>query len=304
MSKYNGCIFLISSRVKVLKECLRLLFLNYNHKYSYPVLVFYFDNIYNEGFIKDIHQSISHNIQFIPIDYKIPEHLKESDLFYNRDYLSYVRKCFPKSRLGYLHAITWKSNFSNNKLLQQYDWSIMIDDDSFFTKPINFDFFEILDTNNCYFGSAYTKTEVYPNERDCRQQLHNFTKQFCTKHNIIPKNKILKKFLNEDSDIYLMGPKQRKIENTPLTWNCGNCNIFNMKMFRTDTWKKWNQEFNDSGGGYLHRWGDIEVIGLYAHIFLDKPLYDFRLIEQQLFETGNTSWLRVGTAPGTLDGKQ
>ena len=74
-------------------------------------------------------------------------------------------------------------------------------------------------------------------------------------------------------------------------------------MFKTDSWKKWNQAFNDLGGGYLYRWGDIEVIGLYAYIFLEKPLYDFRLIEQKLYETGNTSWLRVGPAPGTVDGQ-
>lgn len=303
MSKYNGCIFLISSRVKVLKKCLELLFINYNHKYNYPVLVFYFDNIYNEEFIKDIHQSISHNIKFISIDYKIPEHLKESDLFYNKYHLNYVKKCFPKSRLGYLHANYFWNNFCNYHQLQEYDWSIRIDDDSFFTKAINFDFFEVLDTNNCHFGSGYTKTEVYPNERDCRQQLHHFTKSFCTKYKIVPKSEILKKYLHEDNDDYLMGPQKKKKESTPLIWNCGNCNVYNMEMFKTDSWKKWNQAFNDLGGGYLYRWGDIEVIGLYAYIFLEKPLYDFRLIEQKLYETGNTSWLRVGTAPGTVDGQ-
>ena len=34
---------------------------------------------------------------------------------------------------------------------------------------------------------------------------------------------------------------------------------------------------------YKYRWGDIEVIGLYSYIFLDKPLYDFKLAEKNLY---------------------
>jgi hypothetical protein len=56
-----------------------------------------------------------------------------------------------------------------------------------------------------------------------------------------------------------------------------------MNMFKTETWKKWNDEFNKFAGGYKYRWGDIEVIGLYSYIFLDKPLYDFKLAEKNLY---------------------
>ena len=35
---------------------------------------------------------INENIKFINIDYKIPENINESELFYNRTYLNYVKK--------------------------------------------------------------------------------------------------------------------------------------------------------------------------------------------------------------------
>lgn len=299
MSSHNGCIFMISSRVKVLKLCLELLFKNYNNKFKYPVLIFYFDDIYTKEFIDDIHKNINENIKFINIDYKIPENINESELFYNRTYLNYVKKCFSKNRIGYLHAnYFWNNFFKYNELLQ-YDWGMRIDDDSFFINSIDFDFFEILNKNNYMFGSGYTKNDVYPNERDCRQELHNFTRDFCNNYKIEPKNKFLKKCLEDNNDEYLMGPNKKKREKTELIWNCGNCNVYNMKMFKTENWKKWNDKFNKFAGGYKYRWGDIEVIGLYAYIFLDKPLYDFKLKKKKLYETGNTNFIRVGTAPST-----
>ena len=69
-----------------------------------------------------------------------------------------------------------------------------------------------------------------------------------------------------------------------LKWNCGNCNVYNREMFNTETWKTYVQEFNDLAGGYRYRWGDCEVIGLYAYMHLDNPLIDFKLRSRGLYE--------------------
>ena len=55
-------------------------------------------------------------------------------------------------------------------------------------------------------------------------------------------------------------------------------------MFDCNEWKDYLNEFNKVGGGYRYRWGDIEVIGLYAYMYLDNPLIDFDLIQKGLYK--------------------
>ena len=97
--KHNAAIYLLSSRVLLLEKCLDNLFKNWNYKYNYPVYVHFFDNIYSEKFIEKINNKISKNISFHKVEYKVPKHISESDLFYNKKYLRYVRESFPKKRL-------------------------------------------------------------------------------------------------------------------------------------------------------------------------------------------------------------
>lgn len=69
-----------------------------------------------------------------------------------------------------------------------------------------------------------------------------------------------------------------------LDWNLGNLNIYNSKMFKTKEWEQYNKEFNEIAGGYRYRWGDIEVIGLFAYMHLDIPLINFDLKSKGLYE--------------------
>ena len=55
-------------------------------------------------------------------------------------------------------------------------------------------------------------------------------------------------------------------------------------MFETDSWKKFNKEFNKIAGGYRYRWGDCEVLGIYAYIHLDPPIINFDLKSKGLYE--------------------
>ena len=265
----KGCIFLISARKNVLKSCLTFLNDNYNSNFNYPVLIFYHGKKYDdENFRKSI-KSINLNTKysFHKIKAKIPEHLTEKDMFWNLPNNRYA-KGFGKKREGYLHANYFWNNFMNFKELKDFDYMIRIDDDSWFKKPIDYDFFEELDKKNGYFGTGFTWNHYGPNHLETRQNLFVWIKDYVKRYDINVKNKQLKESLN--------GEINNKNFHT-LDWNLGNLNIYNRKMFETGEWKQYNNEFNKLAGGYRYRWGDIEVIGLFAYIHLDNPIVNLDL---------------------------
>ena len=158
--------------------------------------------------------------------------------------------------------------------LNEFDYLMRIDDDSWFKEKLEFDFFNELDKRNGMFGTGFTWNHFHSNHLDTRHNLFNWIKYYVDKYNVDVKNKQLKESLNGSIDNELFHT---------LKWNCGNCNVYNREMFNTETWKIYLQEFNDLAGGYRYRWGDCEVIGLYAYMHLDNPLIDFRLRDQGLY---------------------
>ena len=109
-----------------------------------------------------------------------------------------------------------------------------------------------------------------------RINLFNWTKEYIKKEAIKVKDKKLRESLNGDVDNLLFHS---------LEWNSGNCNVYNRKMFETDSWKKFNKEFNKIAGGYRFRWGDCEIIGIYCYIHLDPPIINFDLKSKGLYES-------------------
>ena len=273
----NKCIFLISARYTLLRQCLTLLDSNYNQHHNYPILIFYHntlsDTYDNEYFREDIRR-INNNtkIRFHSIDAKIPDHIKEQDLFWNlgNPYASNFR-----GRIGYLHANYFWNNFMNHPELDEFDYLMRIDDDSWFKNKLDFDFFDELDNRNGMFGTGFTWNHFNPNHLQTRHNLFNWIKYYVDKYNINVKNEQLRESLN--------GPVDNELFHT-LKWNCGNLNVYNREMFNTDSWKIYLDEFNELAGGYRYRWGDCEVIGLYAYMHLDNPLIDFELRSKGLYE--------------------
>ena len=99
----NKCIFLISARDNLLKQCLTLLDSNYNQHHNHTTLIFYHGNRYNDKGYQDSIKSINTQTEyrFHSIDAKIPDHIQEQDLFWNlgNQYASNFR-----GRIGYLNA--------------------------------------------------------------------------------------------------------------------------------------------------------------------------------------------------------
>lgn len=269
------CIFLISARNNLLKDCLTFLDENYNKEHNYTTLIFYHGNRYDNQEYQDLIKSINPQTEyrFHSINLKIPNHLEEKDMFWNFPN-SYARS-FGRRRFGYLHAINFYCNFINYSEFDEFDGMMMIDDDAWFKEKLNFDFFDELDRGNGMFGTSFTWNHFHPNHLDTRHNLFNWIKYYVDKYNVDVKNEQLKESLNGDVDNELFHT---------LKWNSGNCNIFNRKMFNGKYWKQYSYELNKIAGTYRYRWGDCEVIGLYAYIHLDNPLIDFELRSKGLYE--------------------
>ena len=294
--KYNAAIYLLSSRTKLLEKCLTRLHENWNNQYGYPVYVHYFNNIYSDKFIKRIKKNISEKIFFNQISYEIPENIQEKDLFYNRTEIEYVKKSFPKSRLGFLHGERFWTNITSfgktgcliNEL-SDYDYLMRIDDDSNFKKKINFDLFDGLKNNNVC--SAYLYNNINSRTLDTRRELWNFFKRYLKKFNYKPINNQLKKAFNEDNEMLMH----------QLLWTAGNCNLYNMTEFkRNPQWNEYLNELNEFGGDYKYRWGDIETIGLFVYTHFEKGPLDLKIREKGYYDNKFPTYLS-GYAPGVDD---
>ncbi len=290
--KNNAAIYLLSSRVLILEQCLLNFYKHWNYKYDYPVYIHYFDNIYSNEFIKKIKTTISKKIYFYQIDYKVPEHIDEKDLFYNRVEIPYVKKYFSKKRLGYLHGERFWLNLTSYgevgclvKELEKYDYLMRIDDDSYFKDKIDFDLFDIL--KEYPLASAYMYNRYDDRIRDTRIGLWDFYKSYLKKFNYIPKNSNLRKAVNENNELMMHR----------LYWTAGNCNLYNILEFKKKPWDEYQKELNRFGGHYKYRWGDLETIGLFCYTHFDKEPYNFNLKEKGLYSDKFPSYLS-STAPG------
>jgi hypothetical protein len=277
--KHNAAIYLLSSRTLLLEKCLSNLFRNWNNKFNYPVYVHHFDNIYSKKYIEKINRTISKNIFFHQIEYKVPDHINEKDLFYNKKHLRYVRESFSKKRLGFLHGQRfWLNLTSYGKFgcivneLKQYDFLMRIDDDSNFKGKIDFDLFDVLKTNP--IATAYMYNTYSYRVADTRMGLWEFYKSYLKKYNYFPKNILLKKALDEDNEIIMHN----------LFWTAGNCNLYNIQQFKKKPWDEYQEELNKFGGHYKHRWGDLETIGLFCYTHFDMNPHNFDLKKKGLYD--------------------
>ena len=277
--KHNAAIYLLSSRTLLLEKCLNNLFKNWNNKFNYPVYVHYFDNIYSQKYIEKINRTISKNISFHQIEYKVPDHIHEKDLFYNKKNLRYVRESFPKKRLGYLHGERFWTNLTSYgeygcviNELKKYDFLMRIDDDSNFKGKIDFDLFDILKTKP--IATAYMYNTYNYRVRDTRIGLWEFYKNYLKKYNYSPKNKLLKKAVEENNEQIMHS----------LYWTSGNCNLYNIQQFRKKPWDEYQEELNKFGGHYKYRWGDLETIGLFCYTHFEMSPHNFDLKKKGLYD--------------------
>jgi len=278
----NGCIFLISARKNLLPICLKHLQENYNHD-RYPILVFYHGTKYDDDSYRRKVRKMG-NITFHHLKYELPSHISETDLFYHKKDIPYVKKSFPPSRIGYLHANYFWNNFMNHPALQKYEYLMRIDDDSWFKKPIKEDLFEELVKSRELCASGYTWNHVHGRVLDTRVNFYKWVKDYVSLNGITPKNSILQKSL-EDGEHDIIEGRRCNLQFHHLEYLSGNCNIYNRKLFDDDRWRKYLEDFNRVAGGFRYRWGDCEVISIFCYLFhTPGDLLSFRLKERGLYD--------------------
>jgi hypothetical protein len=167
------------------------------------------------------------------------------------------------------------------------------DDESGYTQEMPYDPFEVMSQREEAMG-AYIAGQRLKNgaphqgHLDTRIGLWNFTKDFLVKNRIIPKSGYLKRLL-------LDADAERNFHYLP--W-CDSY-VIKTEMFKSELWKKWITAINNSGGIYKYRWGDNEVLSLFAHIY-DTSIYNLKTVQDAYHDQGMFRHLQ-DYAPGVKD---
>lgn len=287
-------INIISSRHMCLSYCLKSLWDNFNNEKGYDVNVYYFDDIYNNKEFIRFNNSYGQKVNFINIDYKTPEFLKEEELFYNRKDINYARS-FGIRRKGYLHMCHFTSNMYGypNTHLDKYEMIMTHDDESGYDKKMVEDPFEVMKNTKDFIGAFKTGKRLkngnpHQGHLDTRVGLWRFTKNFLNDNNITPKNEELKSLLTDEN----------------AEWNfhfLDWCDTYVIKteVFETEIWKKWIKAVNENGGIYKYRWGDNEIISIFANIIQEK-IVDLNYVETGYHNQGKFRSIQ-DIAPGVKD---
>ena len=288
--KSNCCIFIISARKKILHECIRRLDYYYNFQFNYPIKIFYFGKKYDDSTFKESIQKINHKtpISFHKLKPHMPAFLNDVDMFYNLQN-DWVVKNFPKTRKGYLFANYFWNNFMNHKELSGFDFLMRLDDDSYFKNEISYSFFDSLSNAGKMMGTGYTVNKFNYNLLSCRRFFLPWVQNYIKKYNITPKSKYLHNLVSWAENCQMKSSMYKETINYNKNFNllpiaCGNLSVFNMSMFKKNSWKNYLKEYNLSGGGYRYRWADTIVMSMYYYIHLGDNFLNFDLLNKQLYE--------------------
>jgi len=258
---------------------------NYNKFHNYPIFIHYFDDIYDsQGYRDTVNELGGGNVEFINIPYSTPNHINEADLYYNRKDIKYVRDGFSINRKGYLHMCHFMSNFYGypETKFEEFDMAMSVDDESTFTKEMDYDPFEIMKNREEHIGALICGQRLkngspHQGHRDTRVGLWEFTKNFLIENNIKPKNEILKEALNSKNG-------EEKMHYFP--W--ADSYIIKLEIFESEIWKKWSKAFNDYGGIYKYRWGDNEINSLFALMIEENGIYNLKTVEDGYHNQGGS----------------
>ncbi len=279
-NKNKNAIVMLVARVNIIYNTLSYFYENWNNKYQYPIYIHTFGKLINLELREKINKGISKNIFFIEINPKIPGFIKDSDLFYNRKYIKYVRESFSKKRLGFLHMCNFLTNINSygkigclSRKLNKYDNLMFLDDDIYLKKKINFDLFDYLKTYPAVSGFS-DKLSKNQTNKDVTENLWNFYRNLILKKNIKPKSKILNNSLKSKKDDVLY----------KLNWSHGSFELFNIRKLEKKNLSNYLKEFNNYGGAYKHRWNNGYVLDLFLRTFFNQPIYNLDLIKKGFIE--------------------
>lgn len=277
--KHNAAIVILAARIPLLTKVLEKFHINWNNKFKYPIYIHTFGDLINQNLKNEIKSKFSSKIEFCIVNPSIPNHIPEEDLYYNRKYLNYVSKAFPKKRIGYLHMCYFKSNITSfengclNKKLSKYDKIMFYDDDNDLKKNIKYDFFDIAEDYPITTGFV-VKRKMDREYQDITENLWNFYFNYIKQNNLTPLDLNLKNSIinNDEKIIY------------DLEYSCGTLEIYNLNYFKNINWEKYIKEVNKFGGNYKYRWGDMQISNLFVRTFFKNPIFNLNLLQNEILK--------------------
>ncbi len=295
MTKLNACINYISSRNLCIEYSLLNLWENFNHKYDYPVYVYYFDDIYDSTDVRNkILNSCPQNVIFRSVPYNTPKSIPQEELFHNRTDLWYVRSRFPSWRKGYLHMCNFKCNMYGyeNTDFHKFDYMIMHDDEAGYTRDVDFNPFETIAKKDNLMGAYWfndrAKNGISQGNIETTLNLWSLAKKFILENNIE---------LKHPDIINLMNDPNASVNMNGLS--ILGTYVIKTEMFETELWKKWIKAVNDSGGIYRYRWGDNDVYTLFM-LMTEKGAYNFQAADKGFHDVYKFRGIQ-DYAPGVKD---
>ena len=275
---HNAAIIILAARIPLLEKVLNKLYYNWNINFNYPLYIHTFGKLISEKKQQEIKKKFKNQIFFCEVNPAYPDHIPEKELYYNRTYLNYVNKAFPKKRSGYLHMCYFKTNITKfgNKgcldvRLQKYDKLMFYDDDNELKVKIDYDLFDLSSDYPIVTGFL-TKRSGDQEMKDVTENLWLFYSKFIKDNNINPKNKILRDAIKTDDSNAIYD----------LAYTSGAFEIFNLKLINNNFWNLYLDQANKFGGNYKYRWGDMQVTNLFVRTFFEKPILNLDLIQKEI----------------------
>jgi hypothetical protein len=279
-NKSKSAIIILVARTNIIYRTLTLFYKNSNNKFQYPIYIHTFGDLIDDDLKKKINNEIDSTIKFITIYPKIPSHIDEKDLYYNRNYHDYVKKTFSKKRIGFLHMCYFLTNITNfghegciSSELENYENLMFYDDDIHYKTEIKFDLFESL-TDYPLVTAFTSKLEKNETNLACVENLWEFYKNYIALNKIIPKDKLLSSAITSNDDNVLF----------QLDHSSGCMELYNMKKFKNDNWYNFINEVNKYGGNYKFRWNNNFIINLYLRTYYDDPIKNLNLLENEIID--------------------
>lgn len=277
MVKYpSACIQILSSRKRALPLCLKSINSNANPA-KYPIFVHYFDDIYSSKIWQKFTKlSIGKNIEFVQVPYKSPEHILESEMFFNRKEFEYVRNSFPRSRKGYLHMCNFINNIHGyeNTKIDQYDFLRVYDDEAGYMRPIPFEPVQFIAEKGIDFAAHFYEQRLkdgapHAGHIATRTNLFEFLKYYMDKNNIVPKSKDLFDCMRDEN------PEKAFHY---LKW--ADTYVIKTSVLKSSEWQSWISAINRDGGVYKFRWGDNEIYTLFGLMNYEYGVYDLEFVKK------------------------
>lgn len=185
------------------------------------------------------------NIRYETIEFKVPD--------YPQEILDQIPEFFPHPThgngpiewghpgfsMGYRHMCRFFSGeVYKHKAVQEYDYYLRLDTDSFIHTPLNYDIFEWAKVNQCYYG--YVAPAVQKDNPKVIEGLWDYV-----------------------NDLYPNDIPEGLMFYT-------NFELGKVKWFLTSPYMEFYNSLDETGGFYTKRWGDAPVKFLGINIFLSE----------------------------------